>query len=230
MNNHPRKWSFPRVPASFLVLVLLSAGLYWWFKPPPRSTHGPPGPLPPGKLEIFRTKGGLLEVAGFTKTEDDLSKDRPSWRGTSSSSMRLDATYRYSIVLPEEWKIIVDDTRGVATIVAPPYMPQLPVAVDSKSVMEWTESGWGRFDKWDLLQELRSEISSQLADKARSDDYRSVVEDAARKTVEEFVYDWFLKQKGWSRDSQHVIKVYFVDEKDVPLPQGYDIRTLLPKQ
>jgi hypothetical protein len=37
----------------------------------------------------------------------------------------------------------------------------------------------------------------------------------ARQTVEEFVADWLLKQRGWPEHSDRFVKVYFADEPDI---------------
>ena len=86
-------------------------------------------------------------IAGFLKTET-LHKETGSWLGTTSSTIRLNTTYRYDIELrSNDWNIYFDDGRKVAFVVAPSLRPQLPVAVDSRSVGEGRQSGWGRFDK-----------------------------------------------------------------------------------
>lgn len=95
----------------------------------------------------FRTPGGTLHTNGFHKSET-LHKQTGSWRGTTTSSIRLNATYRYDIELrSKDWNIYIDESRRVAFIIAPPFKPQLPVAVDSTSVYDLTESGSIRFDK-----------------------------------------------------------------------------------
>jgi hypothetical protein len=225
----PRKLSLPAVPISFLALVLLGAGLYWWFR---SATPGVPElkrPFGGGIMEPFRTLGGMLHTNGLTKTED-LRKDAgKTWRGTTSSGIRLDATYRYDIELrSRDWNIFIDDNRKLAFVLAPPPQPQLPVAVDSKSVQEWTQSGWGRFDKWEQLQALRQEISPELERRARSKSYIELARGDARKTVEEFVSDWLLKSKGWPAGSEQFVKVYFADEADVPFPAGKTLKDFLP--
>ena len=194
--NTSGKFSLPVVPVSFLALVIVCALLFWWLRPHVSGGTQPAsnGPVGIGRLEPFRTPGGTLHTNGIVKTEE-LRKDEGSWRGTTSSGIRLDATYRYEIELRSNWNFYIDDTRKTALIVAPLYKPQLPVAVDSKTVQEWTSSGWGRFDKWDQLQALRQEISPFLAAKARSKSYMDLARGDARKTVEEFASDWLLKSQ-----------------------------------
>ena len=185
-----------------LVLLLIATVLLWWSARQESRTSGSGGPpSPPAMLVPFRTPGGILHTNGFVKTEV-LRKDTGSWRGTTSSEIRLNATYHYEIQLRSQWNIYLDKTRHVAFIVAPTFRPQLPVAVDSRSVYEWTESGWGRFDKWDQLEALRREVSPWLERLATSPGYREVARGQARITVEEFVADWLLKSRGWPRNSE----------------------------
>ena len=117
---------------------------------------------------------------------------------------------------------------NVAIIVAPPYKPQLPVAVDSKTVQEWTASGWGRFDKWEQLQALRTEISPTLATKAGSKAYMDLARGDARKTVEEFASDWLVKNNTLPPKSKYLMKVYFADEPDIPFPENKTLKDFLP--
>ena len=227
-NSTPRKLSLPVVPVSFLALVVICALLYAWLWPPGDGrAPRPDGTVGAGRLEPFRIPGGTLHTNGFVKTEE-LRRDDGSWRGTTSSAIRLDATYRYEIELRSRWNYYIDDVRKTALIVAPPFKPELPVAVDSRTVQEWTSSGWGRFDKWDRLQALRQEISPYLAGKASSKAYRDIARGAARKTVEEFVSDWLLKTNRTPADSRYIVKVYFADESDIPLPEHKTVSDFLP--
>lgn len=224
----PRKLSLPVVPVSFLALIVVCALLFWWLRPlDSDSVRSPNAPVGAGRLEPFRTQGGTLHTNGFIKTEE-LRKDEGSWRGTTSSAIRLDATYRYDIELRSKWNFYIDDTRRTALIVAPPYTPQLPVAVESRTVQEWTSSGWGRFDKWDQLQALRKEISPFLASKAGSKGYMDLARGDARKTVEEFATDWLLKTNRLPAKATYLVKVYFADEPDIPFPENRTLRDFLP--
>jgi hypothetical protein len=225
----PRQFSLPVVPLSFLALIIVCALIFWWLRPNDSGGKqpGPNGPVAIGRLEPFRAPGGTLHTNGIIKTEE-LRKDEGSWRGTTSSGIRLDATYRYDIELRSKWNFYIDDTRKTALIVAPLYKPQLPVAVDSTTVQEWTSSGWGRFDKWDHLQALRREVSPYLATKASSKAYMDLARGDARKAVEEFASDWLLKTNRVTSKSAYLVKVYFADEPDIPFPKNRTIKDFLP--
>jgi len=179
------------------------------------------------ELVPLRTPGGMLETHGFTRTET-FHKDTGSFFGTTSSEIRLSATYRYQIELRSKWNLYIDDTRHLAFVIAPAFHPQLPIAVDSRSVFEWTESGWGRFNKWEHLQALHREISGHLETLAQSKEYIEPGRKSARITVEEFVLDWVTKQRGWPKDVQPFVKVYFDDEPDIPLPEKTVMKDFLP--
>ncbi len=211
-------------------LLLLCALLYLWWHidhPADADRRGPrwlhrPNWCPSGR------PAARSRTNGFIKTET-LNKETGSWLGTTSSSIRLNATYRYEIELrSKDWNILIDDGRHVAFVVAPALRPQVPVAVDSATVEEWTESGWGRFDKWEQLQALRREVSPGLEKLAGSAGYIEVARGQARITVEEFVADWLLKSRGWPKDSERFVKVYFADEADIPFPEKKGLKDFLP--
>ena len=212
-----------------LFALILVGALLCWLCVDRRIEAGRAGhSSPPPELVPFRTPGGTLHTNGFLKTET-LHKETGSWLGTTTSSIRLNATYRYDIELrSKDWNILIDDARKVAFVIAPPFQPQLPVAVDSRSVEEWTESGWGRFDKWDHLRALRRETSPHLEKLATSNGYIEVARGQARLTVEEFVADWLLKSRGWPERSERFVKVYFADEPDIPFPENKSLKDFLP--
>jgi hypothetical protein len=221
--------SFPTVPISFILLLLVGAGIYWWFAVRDGDAKLPKNSLTGDTLKVFRVPGGTLSTSGLTKTEQ-LSKSDESgwWLGTTSSVMRVDATYRYEVELRSDWNFELDEVRKMAFVVAPKLKPQLPVAIDTKTIQEETSSGWARFDKWDQLAGLRKELSPFLEKKANSRDYIDLVRGEARRTVEEFVCDWIIKEHGWSSKDRPVVKVYFEDEKDIPFPAGKTLGDFLP--
>ncbi len=209
--------------------VVICALVIGWWRFDRRSPQSKARSMsPPAEMVPFRTAGGTLHTNGFTQTEI-LRKTAGSWLGTTTSRIRLTATYRYEIELrSKDWNILIDDTRKVAFVIAPAFKAQLPVAVDSRSVQEWTESGWGRFDKWDHLRTLRCEISPHLEQLAESAGYMEVARGQARITVEEFVSDWLLKCRGWPEHSERFVKVYFADEPDIPFPENKSLKDFLP--
>lgn len=212
-----------------VVLALAAGGAYWWITeggdkgfPLPRK------PIGSDTLRVFRVPGGSLSTAGLTKTEQFSKKDEDDWWGTTSSVIRLDATYRYDIELRSDWKFVFDPERNVAFVVVPELKPQLPVSINSGTIQEETSSGWARFDKWEHLAALRREISAELEKKANGRDYRDVVRGQARLTVEEFVSDWLVRQPDHSGKERPVVKVYFETEEGIPFPKGRTLSDFVP--
>ena len=223
-----KRFSLPVVPISFILLLLVGAGIYWWFNRGDGDARLPKMPLNGDTLKVFRVPGGTLSTSGLTKTETLSKSDKSKWLGTTSSVVRVDATYRYEVELRSDWSFELDEVRKVAFVVAPRLKSQLPVAIDTKTLQEETRSGWARFDKWDHLAGLRKELSPFLEKKANSSDYIDLVRGEARRTVEEFVADWIIKQHGWTRKDGPVVKVYFEDEKEIPFPTGRSLRDYVP--
>ncbi len=226
--NTNNRLSFPTVPISFILLLLVGAGIFWWFTKDQGGPVLPQGRLNGDTMKLIRVPGGTLSTGGLTKTETLSKSDKHEWWGTTSSVIRVDATYRYEIELRSDWNFGFDENRKVAFVVAPRLKPQLPVAINTKTLHEETSSGWARFDKEEHLARLRQEISPFLEKKATSGDYIDLIRGDARKTVEEFVSDWILKERGWSETDRPVVKVYFEDEKDILYPTGKSPDDFLP--
>lgn len=159
--------------------------------------------------------GGLLETATIRMGEDFYKSDAKTWwgiyLGNTVSHIQVQATYRYGVPLADAaWTIV---TRGPTTvIVAPDLQPSLPVAVDTGTWREKTESGWARFDKQEQLEALRRSMSADLETRARDADRVALAVEASRRTIGEFVENWLLArgdEEGGVFDS---VKVYFLSE------------------
>jgi hypothetical protein len=221
--------SFPTVPISFILLLLTGAGIFWWFQKEKVTIMLPNGRLNGETIKLLKVPtGGSLLTSGLTKTEMLSRSDKHEWRGTTSSKIRVDATYRYEIELRSDWNFGFDEQRKIAFVLAPKLKPQLPVAVDTSTLQEETNSGWARFDKEKYLTQLRQEISPFLEAKAVSKDYVNLVRGDARKTVEQFVSDWILKEKGWRESDRPIVEVYFEDEENIPFPTGKSYKNFIP--
>jgi len=77
----------------------------------------------------------------------------------------------------------------VFKVIAPPVKASLPVAVDLARMEKDVGGSWYLvvFNDKEDLDALEKEITARLEAKAKSDVYRNMQRDAARKTVEEFV-------------------------------------------
>lgn len=162
--------------------------------------------------------GGLLETATMRMGEDFYKSDALTWwglyLGNTVSHIQVAAVYRYGVPLTDEaWHVA---TRGpTAVVVAPVLRPSLPVAIDTSTWREKTESGWARFDKQDQLEELRRGLSADLATRAADERRIALAREASRRTIAEFAERWLLaRDSGWTPGLFTAVKVYFDDEID----------------
>jgi len=174
----------------------------------------------PERPLVMRTKGGLLEVATVRALERFTREDsRDFWGidlGTTVSQIQTPVTYRYHIEMAREWPI---EVRGRTAVVrAPAVKASLPVAFDTALTEKYTRAGWARFNKGQNLEALERSMTPTLAERAVGDAYRGLAEDAARRTIAEFVTIWLLKETDWKRDPAHKVVVLFPGEKPPPLP------------
>ena len=66
--------------------------------------------------------------------------------------------------------------------------------------------------KWEQFPKRKS-LSEKLKEMALRPEYLNLVREPARKTIEEFIATWLLKEDLWSNSEWHMIKVIFPDEK-----------------
>ena len=174
----------------------------------------------PEKPVVMRTKGGLLEVATVRALERFTREDsRDFWGidlGTTVSQIQVPVTYRFHIEMAREWPIEIRGRTAIAR--APVIKPSLPVAFDTTLMEKYTRAGWARFNKEENLAALERSMTPTLAERAAGEAYRGLAEDAARRTIAEFITIWLLKETDWKRDPLHKVIVLFPGEKPPPLP------------
>ena len=174
----------------------------------------------PEKPVVMRTKGGLLEVATVRALERFTREDsRDFWGidlGTTVSQIQAPVTYRFHIEMAREWPIEIRGRTAIAR--APAIKPSLPVAFDTTLMEKYTRAGWARFNKEENLEALERSMTPMLAERAAGEAYRGLAEDAARKTIAEFITIWLLKETDWKRDPLHKVVVLVPGEKPPPLP------------
>jgi hypothetical protein len=174
----------------------------------------------PEKPVVMRTKGGLLEVATVRALERFTREDsRDFWGidlGTTVSQIQAPVTYRFHIEMAREWPIEIRGRTAIAR--APAIKPSLPVAFDTTLMEKYTRAGWARFNKEENLEALERSMTPMLAERAAGEAYRGLAEDAARKTIAEFITIWLLKETDWKRDPLYKVVVLFPGEKPPPLP------------
>ncbi len=159
--------------------------------------------------------GGLLETATIRMGEDFYKSDAKTWwglyLGNTVSHIQVAATYRYGVPLIDPaWDIV---SQGQTTVVvAPSLQPSLPVAIDTSTWREKTESGWARFDKQAQLEALRGSLSGDLAERARDERRVALAREASRRTIGEFVDGWLGTRRDEEGGVFDTVKVYFADE------------------
>lgn len=168
--------------------------------------------------------GGLLETATIRMGEDFYKSDALHWwglyLGNTVAHIQVAASYRYGVPLDDRaWEVL---TRGqTAVVVAPELRPSLPVAIDTGTWREKTESGWARFDKDEQLDALRRGISADLEARASDPRRLALAREASRRTIGEFVEKWLLaKDPAWKSGTFTAVKVYFPDEVDEGFSTG----------
>lgn len=169
---------------------------------------------------IFRTKGGNLELAGFTATETFMRSDTAklpyfNWNipgATTTVVIRVPVIYRYYVPVLGEWKInVVDNT---CLIYAPELRPTLPPAIQTDSMKISTIEGPLAFDGETQQAKLLQSITPQLEKNAKDSTKVKFIREEARKTVAEFVQAWLLQRQVWGENKIENIKVFFKGEGD----------------
>lgn len=165
------------------------------------------------EILVMRTPGGLLEVSRITATEQFDKKFVYTVLGQKAGEtvahIRVPATYRYHIELAPEWEVY---RKGeVFEVITPPIQPSLPVAVDLAKMEKDVGGTWYLvpFNEVEDLDALEREITAKLEQKARSDTYRTLQREAARKTVTEFVEKWLMTQQAWQAAEKPRVEVLF---------------------
>ena len=166
---------------------------------------------------VSTVPGGLLEASTMRMAEDFYRSDSKTWwgiyLGETVSHIQAMATYRYGVPLVDPvWEIV---TRGpTAAVVAPTLRPSIPVAIDTGTLLEKTESGWARFDKRTQLDDLRRSLSADLEERANDPKRIALAREASRRTIAEFVGHWLEARGEWHPDVFSSVKVFFADEMD----------------
>jgi hypothetical protein len=166
--------------------------------------------------KIDHTEEGRLEVAEVEIIETLTRSDerRMFWDqlslGTTTAEVQVPVTYRYHIVLDDDWSV---EVRGpVALVRAPRLRPNLPPALHTERMRTRTQESWLRFDGADRLEELRSSLTPRLSERAKAAGHVDLIREEARRRVAQFVRRWLLDQEFWTDDRFSTIKVVFPDE------------------
>ena len=202
--------------ATLVALVLVWA--VWPDSPPPTPSRDWTAEWRSDPPVVSTMPGGLLEASTMAMTEDFYKSESKTWwgidLGATVSHIQALVTYRYGVPLSDPaWEIV---TRGqTCVVVAPTLRPSVPVAIDTGTLREKTSSGGARFDKLANLEALRRSLTTELAERADDPTRLSLVREASRRTIGEFVEQWLVARGGeWEPDVFSSVKVYFAEEID----------------
>lgn len=165
---------------------------------------------------LARTPGGALELATATSVETVTRTDerKIAWDmiylGKTVSEISVPVTYRYHLLLRDDWKLEV--VGSTCVVRAPAIRPSLPPAIHTDGMQKRSEAGWARFDAREQLAELERSLTPRLARTAGDPRRLALVREECRKTVAEFVRDWLLREDHWRKDRFTAIQVIFTDE------------------
>ena len=212
----------PVVTISLLLLFLVGSGIYWGF-----ATRNA------DSLCSIRVPDVTLVTSGLVKPEQLSSSDKGTGLNPYSlliptgSFIQVDATYRYEVALRNTWSMVFDAKRNVAFVVIPSVRSRLPVeyiirhdeivvgGVHMDSKWFWKFEDAGQIEKRAALLKA---LDALLAEKAHSADYIALRKDEASRIVETYISEWLIKQGRCTTKDQPIVKVFFEDEKDLPIP------------
>lgn len=169
------------------------------------------------------SRGDILEVAVFESDEVFQVTDerRIAWDlidlGTTVAEIRVPATFRYHVRLSEDWRL---ETRGqVCLVSAPPLRPSLPPAIHTDRMEKRAESGWARFDRLEVLENLEKDLTPMLVRRASQPEHLELARETARRSVADFVKNWLLREEHWRNDRFSAIVVTFPEDPQPPAAQ-----------
>lgn len=174
--------------------------------------------------EFKNEQGGLLELAKVTATETFKSQDKLKYdfkwfelsAGTTTTEIRVPVTYRYHLRIRDPWRL--DVANGVCIVYAPDIRPSQPPALHTDKMEKSSDEGWARFNAAEQMGDLEKAITPTIRKYAGVDGRIASVRENCRKTVEEFVESWLLREGQWGKGKFGVVKVYFPGEEGFVKP------------
>lgn len=166
--------------------------------------------------DVSPTHGDVLELATSQSVEEFSRSDsrKIAWDwiylGTTVSTIRVPATFRYHLRLSDPWRLAAKDR--VCKVLAPEIRPSLPTAIHTDQMEKHTENGWALFNKDDQLAELERGITPELDKRSGDAAHLKLVREACRQSVGDFVRKWLMKEEQWRSDRFTSIIVVFPDE------------------
>jgi len=174
--------------------------------------------------EFKNERGGLLELAKVTATETFKSQDKLKYdfkwfelsAGTTTTEIRVPVTYRYHLRMRDPWRL--DVANGVCVVYAPDIRPSQPPALHTDKMEKSSDEGWARFNAAEQMGDLEKAITPTIRKYASGDGRIESVRENCRKTVEEFVESWLLREGQWGEGRFGIVKVYFPGEEGFVKP------------
>ena len=158
-DGNTRTGPWASVLTTLAVVTTAIAAYLWWNRAPPVATDTISSPT------VFRTSGGLLEVAAVNTTAVFTKKSMLTVAGinvgTTVSQIQVRVNYRYQIELAKDWPTYMRDGRFM--VIVPAVRPSLPVAIDTSRMLMLTQAGWARFNGRENLDSLLAEVTPQFA-------------------------------------------------------------------
>ena len=168
--------------------------------------------------EFKSERGGLLELAKVTATETFKSQDELKYdfkwfdvsAGTTTTEIRVPVTYRYHLRMRDPWRL--DEVNGVCIVHAPDIRPSQPPSIHTDKMEKSSNEGWARFNADEQMAVLERAITPTIRKYALENNRILSIRENCRKTIEEFVEGWLLKEGQWGESGFNIVKVYFPGE------------------
>ncbi len=172
---------------------------------------------------ITSTQGDILELATY-RCNESFERSDEKWAGwgwvylgTTVAEIRVPVTFRYHLRLSDPWRLVARDQTCI--VQAPRIRTSLPPAIDTSQMERRAESGWARFDKDDELDALERGMTPALDQRAGDPAHLSLVREACRHSVAEFVQKWLMREGQWQSNRFSSIVVVFPDEASISSDQ-----------
>ena len=130
--------------------------------------------------------------------------------GTTTTEIRVPVTYRYHLRMRDPWRL--DVVNGVCIVHAPDIRPSQPPSIHTDKMEKSSNEGWARFNADEQMAVLERAITPTIRKYALENNRILSIRENCRKTIEEFVEGWLLKEGQWGESGFNIVKVYFPDE------------------
>jgi len=179
-------------------------------------------------------EGRGLEVASLRMAESFERTHIARFLGIEGvSHVRVDVpvTYRYFVPWDNGWRVVL--TRGapdtlsgllappICVVEAPALEPFLPPAIHTHEMRIDRAKEWHlqRFNQA-IVDSVLTEITPVTTERAQSLEYRTLVREAARKRLKEFVRLWVLQMDEIDPETDVRVYVRFADDEQIVSGQG----------